>query len=169
MTAVPDLSTARKSPAMIAQCACAFVVLCSSQFTSSTRTLIFRHDDSVDSSDLDVQVNTTLNRAVVLLDSKFEGNFDLHSTNGSVILADLDGDERTAPEELSGPLPVYRRSLEYTRESGSRTRGCVKRGEAPGPPDQKVNVQVQNHLALIALGFVKPGDTAPSIAELGLQ
>lgn len=134
-------------------------------------TLIFRHDDTVDSSDLDVQVNTTLNRAVVLLDSKFEGSFDLHSTNGSVILADLEGNERTAPDNLQGPLPPFRRSLEYARESESRTTGCVKRGAGPPPPspDQKVNVKVQNHLALIALGFVKPGDDTPSIAGLGLS
>jgi len=139
-------------------------------------TLIFRHDDSVDYSDLDVHVNTTLNRAVVLLDSKFEGNFDLHSANGSVYVADLDGDGNgeNASEGLSGSFPYYRRglgfarNLEYTRESWSRARGCVQRRDAPPRPDQKVNVEVQNHLALIALGFVKPGDNTPSIAELGL-
>ena len=120
------------------------------------------------SSDLDVQVNTTLNRAVVLLDNKFEGNFDLHSTNGSVILTDLEGGEHSVADSLSGPLPQYRRSLEYQRESVSRTRGCVRRGASSTSPDQKVNVQVQNHLALIALGFVKPGDNTPSITGLGL-
>ncbi|KAF8517646.1 hypothetical protein JB92DRAFT_3142272 [Gautieria morchelliformis] len=131
-------------------------------------TLVFRHDDSVDFSDLDVQVNTTLNRAVVLLDSKFEGNFDLISTNGSVIVADLDGNQHNQPEEMTGTFPtLYRRSLEYEHQSASRAQGCVKRG--PPPLTQKVNLQVRNHLALVALGFVKPGDNTPSIGDLGLS
>jgi hypothetical protein len=118
----------------------------------------------VDSSDLDVQVNTTLNRAVVLLDSKFEGTFDLYSTNGSVIVADLDGAEQNHAEAFSGPIPQYRRSLEYQQDSASRAQGCVKRGGSTQNP--KVNVQVRNHLALVALGFVKPGEV-PSIAQIG--
>ncbi|KAF8578716.1 hypothetical protein K439DRAFT_456139 [Ramaria rubella] len=134
-------------------------------------TLIFRHDDSVDFSDLDVQVNTTLNRAVVLLDSKFEGTFDLYSTNGSVIVADLDGNEQDEVGMLSGSFPdsnEYRRSLAYQHDSVSQARGCVKRGEPSTSQDQKVNVKVRNHLALVALGFVNSGDTSPSIVGLGL-
>jgi hypothetical protein len=140
----------------------------SPELTLFTRTLVFRHDDSVDFSDLDVQVNTTLNRAVVLLDSKFEGNFDLISTNGTVIVANLDGDQHNQSETMSGSFPtMYRRSLEYEHESSSRAQGCVKRGVSP--LNQKVNLQVRNHLALVALGFVKPGDNTPSIADLGLS
>ena len=134
------------------------------------RTLIFRHDDSVDFSDLDVQVNTTLNRAVVLLDSKFEGNFDLYSANGSVIVADLDGDVHNQTESFTGTFPFpyihLRRSLDYQYDAASWAKGCVKRGTSSS---SQVNLQVRNSLALVALGFVKPGDNSPSVADLGLS
>ena len=144
------------------------MVLCVRGLNSPVRTLYFRHDDSVDFSELDVQVNTTYNRAVVLLDSKFEGNFDLISTNGTVIVAELDGNIRSQAESFSGvfPPPPYRRSLEDEFDPVSRETGWTKRGILPA--SQTANVQVQNSLALVALGFVKPGDNAPSIAEIGL-
>lgn len=160
-----DLSIVRGYPATTVQCAFRYnVTLVSLTDPPRIRTLVLRHDDSVDFSDLDVQVNTTLNRAVVLLDSKFDGNFDLYSANGSVIVADLDGAEQSHPEAFSGSLPPHRRSLEYRHDSASRARGCVKRGAMT--QDQKVNVQVRNHLALVALGFVEPGQDSPSIADI---
>ncbi|KAF8520450.1 hypothetical protein BU17DRAFT_89040 [Hysterangium stoloniferum] len=145
-------------------------------------TLIFHHDDSVEFSDLTIQINTTLNRAIIILDDKFEGQFFLDSTNGTVLVSDLDGDARihgptfheVFPDSNPGQNPdqdPYRRSLKFEHLSTSHARGIVKRGSLPPlPPDNgKVNLQIQNHLALIALGFVSSGQTSPpSFASFGV-
>lgn len=129
-------------------------------------------------------MTTSLNRAVILLDSKFEGSFDLHALNGSVLVTDLDGDAQFHTQSFYDIFPdvYYKRSLELQHDSPSRVRGCVKRDGrlSSRGADEKVtvpspdggptaNVIVNNNMSLVALGFLQPSQTSPILKDLGLS
>lgn len=141
---------------------------------SFDRTIILNHTDDLSFSELDLNVNTTLNRALVLLDEKFEGAFALRSINGSILVADIDATANLSEGSLDGSFPTssyYRRSLDIRSHSSAELHGVVRRDDrGKGPLDTgQLNVQVQNYLALVAFGFFQSGDPNPTIAELGLQ
>jgi len=140
-------------------------------------TLVLRHDASVDSSLLNVQLNTSLNRALVLLDSKFEGNFDLSAVNSSVLVADLDGDTHSHLNSFGDTFPehYYKRSvdiLDFEHRSSSRAVGCIQRrdnGGDSGSGGSRAQVNVQNTMGLVALGFFTGNQvTSPILTDLSL-
>jgi len=138
---------------------------------NSPRTLLLRHDSTVDSSLLNVQVNTSFNRALVVLDSKFEGSFDLDASNSSVLVADLDGDAHLHPNSFSNVFPEYysKRSLEFQHRSSSRAIGCIERRDNDDGPASRAQVNVGNRMGLVALGFIQPGQTPPIVNALGIK
>jgi len=135
-----------------------------------TRTLVLRHDATVDSSQLNVEVTTSLNRALVLLDSKFIGSFNLEALNSSVLVTDLDNDTHLHPEVFSNTFPEYypsgskRSFVEFDHRSEDRAVGCIQRRDQ-GPGDGGSNdkggpqaqVHVQNNMGMVALGFIQSG------------
>lgn len=138
------------------------------------RTIILNHADDVSFSNLNLNVNTTFNRAVVLLDEKFEGSFALRSNNGTILVADIDATTNFNNGALDGSFPssmYYRRSLDIRSYSSTELHGLVRRD---GDDDRssnsgRIDVQVENYLALAALGFYQLGDPNPTIAEMGLR
>lgn len=132
------------------------------------------HADDVPFSDLDLNVNTTYNRALVLLDENFEGSFALRSNNGSILVADVDATTNFNNGVLAGSFPsstYYRRSLDIRSYSPTELHGRVRRdGDDDKPSNSgRINVQVQNYMALVAFGFFQLGDPNPTIAEMGLR
>ncbi|GJJ06338.1 hypothetical protein Clacol_000529 [Clathrus columnatus] len=140
----------------------------------SAMTIILNHADNLSHSELNLNVNTSFNRALVLLDNKFQGEFSLRSINGSILVADIDATTNFDSGTLEGSFPsppYYRRSLDIQTHSPTELYGVVRRddGGEDSPNTGQTNVQIQNYLALVAFGFFQSGDPNPTLAELGLR